>query len=92
MSVKREHREKRQLRDGHEKVFADTEECPPVCPLSCALCLSIFLTAWLPGMRAIDARLAFTVSTGMGKVNQELGTPTPPIHPSIHPSLPPSFS
>lgn len=57
---------------------------------SCALCLSIFLTTWLPGMRAVDARLASAVSTSMGKVNQQLGTPTPPFT-SLPPSLP-SFS
>lgn len=53
--------------------------CLLVCAVSCTLCLSVFLTTWLPGMRAVDARLAFTVSTGMGKVNQQIGTPTPSI-------------
>lgn len=69
------------------KVCADTEECLSV--LSRAL--SVFLTTWLPGMRAVDARLASAVSTCMGKVNQQLGTPTPPT-PPIHPFLPSGFS
>lgn len=51
--------------------------CLRAYPLSCARSLSVFLTTWLPGMRAIDARLASAVSTSMGKVNQQLGTPTP---------------
>lgn len=34
-------------------------------------------------MRALDARLAFAVSTSMGKVNQQIGTPTPSVWPSF---------
>lgn len=54
--------ENHQHKHVHTKGSADTRT------LTCllALCLPVFLTTWLPGMRAPDAHLASAVSTSMG--------------------------